>query len=38
MATYWRLVPDAPAGSHEADLAVSAEVNEMIAAAINANP
>jgi hypothetical protein len=35
---YRRLVPDAPAGSHDADLAVSAEVNPEIAAAINANP
>jgi hypothetical protein len=38
MVEYRRLVLDAPAGSHGAELAVSAEVNRMIAAAINANP
>jgi hypothetical protein len=38
MVEYRRLVPDAPAASHDADIAVSAEVNRMIAAVTNANP
>lgn len=31
MAEYRRLVPHAPAGSHDAELAVSGQVNRMIA-------
>ena len=38
MAEYRRLVPHAPAGSHDADLAVSGQVNRMIAAAIYTDP